>query len=272
MNEPNVTPREWMRQWLAMLDARRPGWRSQYDREAFELAVEDLFGGERAPAVGEEGMDVLGEFTMRHDEETAALSSTELQESPEYRRAMIEFEYIFRSSHGSSAQSADLREMRKKTLKRVVDAVLEPMLDRFVRMARAKEMRERRRSRKHPRIARAEPYRDPRSAPPEAEAAGREAATRAIERVRGEVSPKAFQALRRFFGDREGRPACDAARASGISPATMTRALRALQEASAREFEGCPESARAAFTQSLSERLGSGGSSRPISPKLPQQE
>lgn len=267
-----VTPREWMSQWLAMLDARRPGWRSRYDREAFELAVEDLFAGEKAPVVGEAGMDLLGDFALRHDEETEQLSHGRLQESPEYRRAMIEFEYIFRASHGSSRDSGELRDMRKRTLKKVVDAVLEPMLDRFVNMARAKEMRERRRSRKHPRLDRAEPHRDPRSAPPEAEAAGREAARRAIDRVRGQVSPAAFRAIRRFFADRKGRPACDAARASGISPATMTRALRELEVAAAAEFQGCPDSARRAFTQALSEGLGSGGSFRSISPKLPQQE
>jgi hypothetical protein len=270
MADSTVTPREWLRQWLSMLDARRPGWRSQYDREAFELAVEDLFGSDKAPSLGEEGMEVLGEFTMRHDEETSALSSTELKESPEYRRAMIEFEYIFRSSHGSSRDSAELREMRKRTLKNVVDAVLEPMLDRLVRMARAREMRERRRLRKHPRIARAEPYRDPRSPSPEAEIAGREAAARTVSRARRELSPAAFDALCRFFGDREGRPACDAARSAGISPATMTRALRALQDLSAREFEGCPDGARAPFAQALSELL-EGQTLRP-SPPRPQED
>lgn len=256
MDNDRVTPREWMSQWLAMLDRRRPGWRSRYDREGFELAVEDLFGAGKAPAVGAEGLDVLGEFTLRHDEETAALASGELEESPAFRRAMIEFEYIFRASHGTSRASAELREMRRRTMKSVVDAVLEPMLDRFVRMARAKEMRERRHARRHPRIDRAEPYRDPRSVAPEAEAVGREAAGRVLWRIQEELAPKALQAVRRFFADREGRPACTAARTSGISPATMTRALRKLQELAAGEFEGCPESARRTFTQALAEGLG----------------
>jgi hypothetical protein len=255
MDSNRVTPREWMSQWLAMLDRRQPGWRSRYDREGFELAVEDLFGAEKPP-VGEAGLEVLGEFTLRHDQETAALAAGELQESPAFRRAMIEFEYIFRASHGSSRASAELREWRRRTMKSVVDAVLEPMLDRFVRMARAKEMRERRRSRRHPRIDRAEPYRDPRSLAPEALAVGREAAGRVLSRIERELAPRALRAVRRFFSDREGRPACSAARAAGISPATMTRALRKLQEVAAAEFEGCPDSARQPFTQALAEGLG----------------
>ncbi|HXX92942.1 MAG TPA: hypothetical protein VEN81_04870, partial [Planctomycetota bacterium] len=166
MDQDRVTPREWMSQWLTMLDSREPGWRSRYDREGFELAVEDLFGEEKPP-VGEESLEVLGDFALRHDQETTDLVDGDLQESPAFRRAMIEFEYIFRASHGSSRTSPELREMRRRTMKSVVDAVLEPMLDRFVRMARAKEMRERRRARRLPRIDRAEPYRDPRTVAPE---------------------------------------------------------------------------------------------------------
>jgi hypothetical protein len=272
MEDPKVTPREWMRQWLAMLDARQPGWRCRYDREAFELAVEDLFGQGQSSSLGEEGMEVLGEFTIRHDEQLASLSSQELKESPDFRRAMIEFEYIFRSSHGSSRDSMELREMRKGTLKKVVDAVLEPMLDRLVRLARAREMREFRRSRKHPRIARAEPYRDPRSPAPEAEVAGREAAARTVARARQVLSPAAFEAICRFFGDREGRPACEAARSAGVSPATMTRALHSLQDISSREFEGCPEGGRAPFAQALSELLGSGSPWVRSSSRRPSEE
>ena len=256
MENDRITPREWMSQWLVMLDGRRPGWRSGYDREGFEQAIDDLFGAEKPPAVGEEAMDVLGEFTLRHDEETTALAAGELGENPAYRRAMIEFEYIFRASHGTSGASAELREMRRHTLKKVVDAVLEPMLDRFVRLAHAKEMRERRRGRRHPRLDRAELYRDPRTVAPEAEAAGREAAVRALDRIRTQLAPAALDAVGRFFSDREGRPACEAARAAGISPATMTRALRKLQEIAAEEFEGCADAARRPFTQGLAEGLG----------------
>ncbi len=255
MDGPQVTPREWMRQWLEMLDVRQPGWRSRYDREGFELAVEDLYGVEKPP-VGDEALDLLGEFTLRHDEETAAITAGQFEGSAAFRRAMIEFEYIFRASHGTSLGSAELREMRHRTMKKVVDAVLEPMLDRFVRMAHAKEMRDRRRARRHPRIDRAEPYRDPRSVAPEVEVVGRESAGRVLRRAQEELAAGALRAVRLFFADREGRPACEAARRSGISPATMTRALRKLQELSAVEFEGCPEAARRPFTQALAEGLG----------------
>ena len=250
MNGATVTYEEWMRQWLAMLDFRRPGWRAGYDPEAFELATADLFGGRKAPEVGPEGMDVLGEFTANHDEETAALAAHELETSPAFRRAMIEFEYIFRASHGSSRTSTELREMRRRTMKRVVDAVLEPILGRFVRIAHAKEMRERRRSKRQRRMPEG-PVRDPRSTAPEVEAQGREAAGRVFRRTAKELAPATVRAVRLFFTDRKGRPASAVARSAGISPATMTRALQKLQAISAEELEGCPESVLKPFTQAL---------------------
>lgn len=254
MNGAKVTYEEWMRQWLAMLDRRRPGWRAGYDREAFELATADLFGGRKAPEVGPEGLDVLGEFAANHDEETAALTAQELEASPVFRRAMIEFEYIFRASHGSSRASAELREMRRRTMKRVVDAVLEPILGRFVRIAHAKEMRERRWSKRHRRLPEA-PSRDPRGTAPEIEALGREAAERTVRRAAKELAPASVRAVRRFFTDRKGRPASAVAREAGISPATMTRALRKLQAIAAEELKGCPEAVLKPFTQSLHRKL-----------------
>ena len=49
MDAPNVVPADWIRGWIGMLDARQPGWRRDYDSEAFELAVTDLFGEKSGP-------------------------------------------------------------------------------------------------------------------------------------------------------------------------------------------------------------------------------
>jgi hypothetical protein len=236
-----------------MLDLRRPGWRSGYDPEAFELAVQDLFGARTTPDVGEEGLDVLADFALNHDEETAALAARELEESPAFRRAMIEFEYIFRASHGSSRDSAELREMRRRTMKRVVDAVLEPMLGRFVRIAHAKDMRARRHARKNRRLPETVP--DGRETPPDADVVGREAAERVVARARKELSPAALRAIRRFFSDRGARRACAAARGAGTSPATLTRALQKLQAIAAEELKGCEDAVLRPFTRALMERL-----------------
>jgi hypothetical protein len=256
MKNGTITYEEWMRQWLAMLDRRQPGWRSEYDREAFELAVRDLFGGQKAQVVGEEGLDLLGDFTMNHDRETAALAAQGLEESPAFRRAMIEFEYIFRTSHGSSRGSSDLREMRRRTMKKVVDAVLEPMLRRFGQMAHAKDMKRRRRSRRSPRLPEPGLLRDARGRAPEVEAQGREAAERVLRRAKKELAPGSVKALRRFFSDKQGRPAGEVAKRAGISPATMTRALQKLQAIAAEELEGCPDAVLRPFTEALLERIG----------------
>lgn len=250
-----VTYEDWIREWLSMLDRRQPGWRSGYDREAFELAVEDLFGARTSPEVGEEGLDVLADFAVHHDQETASLAAKELEESPAFRRAMIEFEYIFRASHGSSRESAELREMRRRTMKSVLDAVLEPMLDRFVRIARAKEMRARRRARRHPQLSEI-PVQDVRGVAPDVEVLGREAAERVLRRAEKELSPAGWRALRRFFSEKKNGPACESARKAGTSPATLTRALQKLQAIAAKELDGCRDAVLRPFTQALVERLG----------------
>ena len=256
MSMARVSYEEWFREWLAMLDRRQPGWRSGYDREGFELAVGDLFGARTTREVGEAGLDVLADFALNHDQETASLAAKELEESPAFRRAMIEFEYIFRASHGTSRESAELRELRGRTMKRVVDAVLEPTLARFVRIAHAKEMRERRRARRHRRFPDAAPLHDSRAVAPDVEVLGREAAERVLRRAREELSPAAIRAVRRFFTDKKGRPACEAARRAGTSPATLTRALQKLQAIAAEELEGSPDAALRPFTQALVERIG----------------
>src|SRR5687767_12285959 len=95
-----LSARRWVRDWLEMLDLRHPGWATAYDREAFELAAEDVFAS-GPPLLSEDELDALGGFIERGDED--------LDLGPAWRRGMIEFEYIFRASHGSSRSDPSLR-------------------------------------------------------------------------------------------------------------------------------------------------------------------
>src|SRR5687768_15610058 len=131
-----VSARRWVRDWLEMLDLRHPGWSTAYDREAFELAAEDVFAS-GAPALSGDELEALGGFVARGDED--------LDLGPDWRRGMIEFEYIFRASHGSSRSDASLRVTRAETLRRVVESARDPVARRLERIARALEMREKRR-------------------------------------------------------------------------------------------------------------------------------
>jgi hypothetical protein len=216
--------KDWIRAWLEMLDARHPGWATSYDREAFELAAEDVFSS-GAPVLNEDQLEALGGFLERGEED--------LDLGPAWRRSMIEFEYIFRASHGSSRSDPSLRVIRAETLRRVVAAARDPVARRLQRIARALDLREKRR-----RMSRLPDFlSDPRELSPEAAARAREAARRTSERVAGELSPAALGALRRFLGDAEGRPASELAREAGISPATMTRTLRRVAEIGAEEMD-----------------------------------
>ena len=102
MDAPNVVPADWIRGWIGMLDARQPGWRRDYDSEAFELAVSDLFGEAPQPAFGATDLDILGEFSLHGPDQAADVCRRELGSSEVFRRAMSEFEYQFRLCHGSS--------------------------------------------------------------------------------------------------------------------------------------------------------------------------
>jgi hypothetical protein len=117
-------------------------------------------------------------------------------------------------------------------------------------------MREVRRARRHPALRAPAPLAEERSPAPEAEALAREAADRVARRLREELPGAALGAVRRFLLDPADLRACEAARSSGISPATMTRALRRVREIAGQELEGCRDSILAPFTRALLERLG----------------
>lgn len=221
--------RRWIRDWLEMLDLRHPGWAGAYEREGFELAAEDVFGVD-GPELSEEELDALGGFVAKGEED--------LDLGPAWRRHMIEFEYIFRASHGSSRADDSLRVIRAETLRRVVAAARNPAARRLQNIARALE---RRRMSSLP-----DGLRDAREPDPEEAARAREAARRTSKRLTEELSPEALGALRRFLDD--GRPASEVARENGISPATMTRALRRMSEIGAEELEDAP---LGAFIESL---------------------
>ncbi len=241
----------WMGHWRAMLDSRCPDWRASYDAPGFDLAVGDVFGGEPPLELGPGEADLLAEFTLREDEERAALCRTE---GP-FRRAAIEFEYIFRLSHGSSLDSDELRRLRAAALGNLVESALAPVARRLARMDHAREMREKRHARRHPRLPEPGLLRDRAGAGPEAAALAGEAAERTFRRASLEIAPRALGAVGRFLAHPGEGPACRAATAAGISPATMTRALRRLQEIAAAELEGCREAVEGPFLEALLERL-----------------
>src|SRR5215470_7496447 len=124
MDAPNVAPADWIRGWIGMLDARQPGWRREYDPEAFELAVADLFGEAPQPGFRTTDLDILGEFAVDGPDQAAAIGRRELGASEEFRRAMSEFEYQFRLCHGSSRASSPLRQARARAFARVIDVLL----------------------------------------------------------------------------------------------------------------------------------------------------
>jgi hypothetical protein len=239
-----------------MLDERQPGWRRDYDAEAFELAIVDLFEEGKPPQVSDEELEVLTEFTLHQDAETGELYQKALEESSSFRRSMIEFEYIFRSFHGSSRRDVSLREMRSKTMARLMRAILEPLGRRFGQIGHALEMRQKRYGKRHRTAPDFGFLPDTTEVAPEVQVVGREAAERVARRLSGEFTPRTLEAVRRVFVDPDGRAACHVARKAGISPATLTRALKRLRSIAEEELEGCRESVLRPFSLALFERLG----------------
>jgi hypothetical protein len=254
MDAPNVAPADWIRGWIGMLDARQPGWRRDYDSEAFELAVSDLFGDRAQPEFRSQDLDILGEFTVDGPDQATALGRSELASSDEFRQAMSEFEFQFRLCHGSSRSSSLLREARAGALGRVIDLLLRPLLKRLDGVGHAMDMRDRRAAKRFAMLP-GFPQHDDRAIPPLLEAMGREAANRVADRARRELSGPALDAVRALFTDPAG-PARDAASKEGISAATMSRALQRLRELSREELEGCPEEVHRSFAASLFRSLG----------------
>jgi hypothetical protein len=248
---------EWMRQWMAMMEARRPDGLGGYDREGLELAVADLSAGEAPPEACPHEIGLLGEFASRLEIETPELFRRALENSARFRPAALEFAEAFRASQGSSLASPALRERRRRAMDALVQGVLDPLVDRIDQIEHAMEMRERRHARRHPRLPDPGLSRDESGALPEAEALGRELAERAARRAREELSPAALAAVRRFLADPEAGTASGAAAREGISSATMSRALRHLRAIASAELEGCQESILKPFRAALLDHIAS---------------
>ncbi len=247
MEATTVSPGRWIREWLDMLDRRHPGWGKDYDRGDFELALEDLFGREAEVAFGPAELEILGEWTAENP-------PSGLEEDPSFGRSMIEFEYIFRRAHGSSRADLPLREMRARTLRRLVETAAGPLARRLSGLGRAIGMREVRRAKR--RAGTPDGLPDRRETPPEAAVVGREAAWRTALRAERELGPAALAAVRRFFVDAGRGTAAEAAGESGISPATMSRALQRLRSIAADELRGCGDEVLPPFSRALFEILG----------------
>jgi hypothetical protein len=256
MDAPRVAPADWIRGWIGMLDARQPGWRREYDSEAFELAVTDLFGEAPQAAFGATDLDILGEFSLGGPDQAADVCRRELGSSEKFRRAMSDFEFQFRLCHGSSRASSTLREARAGALGRVIDVLLRPLVRRLDGVGHAMDMRDRRGARRFAPLSGPAAATGSDGVPPLLEAMGREAAERVAGRARRELSAPALSAVRSLFLDPDGGPACEAAAREGISPATLTRAMQRLRELTVEELEGCPEEVHRPFAASLFEFLG----------------
>jgi hypothetical protein len=245
MDGTTVSPGRWIRGWLDMLDRRHPGWGKDYDRDDFEVALEDVFGREAEVSFGPAELELLGEWTAEN-------APSGLEDDPAFGRSMIEFEYIFRRAHGSSRADAPLRELRARTLSRLVEATAGPLARRLSGLGRAIGMREVRRAKR--RAGTPEGLPDRRETAPEAALLGREAAWRTALRAERELGPAALAAVRRFFVD-DGT-AGEAAEESGISPATMSRALQRLRAIAADELRGSGDEVLPPFSRALFEILG----------------
>ena len=156
---------------------------------------------------------------------------------------------------GSSLIDPVLRDRRCEAMKDLIQALQQPMARRVRQIGHAMEMRERRRRKRHPLWGEIDLVADRQSIMPEAEALGREAAERVTRRAGKELSPAAMGAIRRYLLDPSSGPACDAAIDAGISPATMTRALKRLRSISAEELKGCREAILKPFSAALLDRL-----------------
>jgi hypothetical protein len=245
MGATTTTPGRWIRDWLDMLDRRHPGWSKDYDRADFETALEDVFGREAEVSFAPAELEILGEWT-------AESLPSGLEDDPAFGRSMIEFEYIFRRAHGSSGADAALREMRARTLGKLVEATAGPLARRLGGLGRAIGMREVRRAKR--RAGAPDGLPDRKGEGPEAVVLGREAAWRTALRAEREFTPESREALRRFFVD--PGPAREAAAEAGISPATKSRALQRLRAIAAEELRGCGDEVLPAFTRALFELLG----------------
>jgi hypothetical protein len=244
------------RDWFRNLDQNMPGWREAVDAEALELALLDAMGDDNPRRLDPVMLDALTEFMAQvNDQRPAAVEAvreavTGIVTDPRFPDIAQRLAAYFR--RGLPLHDPTVRSERLKVLLDYVE-ILKPILQKVMaRFANQLDARERRFARRHPLMTRPDLAKTVGSVPTSFLDMNLWAVARlTISETERQVTPEAMKGVREFLRGKGHVNQSDAARAVGISPATLTRALVVLQVHTRSELGAAPESIRLHFSEAL---------------------
>jgi hypothetical protein len=232
---PLCSPSEWARGWFATFDTYQPGWRAFFDPTAIEFALIDLMEDDSRRELNPVILDAFSELLAQIRSGNATTIATiqaaaaEICGSPRLPAITERMLSLFRP--GLLLQDPSVRAGRKQVFIDFFE-LIEPVLSKVLnRIEFRQDWEEREQARRYRLMSRPDLVK---SAGEVSYGSSDEnfsaAAARTVSETKKEISPEALTALREFLWGGGGVTQSEAARAAGVAPSTLTRALEILRE------------------------------------------
>jgi len=257
------SPEQFIRQWIAMIPPPEAG-DGRFDYNGFTSALVELVADEQWRQATSDRMESAGDVVLDICEGGLAEIVRELATSREFIAAAERVAWAFDRQGGLDPAHPDAAAVRRDLVRQFGEAIVAPFEARELRRQESRERAERRLYEREPiltdllpegneggddeYVGLTAPAREP---DPGSAVAGRECADRVLAAVREKIRPVALAALGTLLAEPDDRPAYAIARERGISPATITRAMKLLASIARTELADLPPDALTTFNETL---------------------
>ena len=257
------SPQAFIRQWMAMMPAPATG-DARFDYEGFTSALVELVSDEEWSQTTSDRMESAAAFVLEVGDGGLVRLFEELAGSREFTEAAKRVAWAFDRQEGLDPAVPEAAAVRRDLLRQFAESLSVPFEEHRERRQENRARAERRLYSREPIITDLLPREHadgddenarltaPGHEPdPSCAVAGRECAARVLAIVRAKIRPAAFAALGIVLATADERPACEVARERGISPATLTRAMKLLASIARAEVVDLPTDAISTFHEVL---------------------
>jgi hypothetical protein len=251
---PLCSPSEWARGWFATFDIYQPGWRAWVDPEAVELTLVDLCEDDSRRELDPVFLDAFSELLAQLRDGNATTIATvqaalaEICAAPQLPGILERMSTLFRPGH--PLQDPSIRASRKQVFVDFLE-VIKPIVPKVLnKIEWRQDWEERVQARRYCLMSRPDLVKSAGEASSSDEILTA-AAERTIAGTKEEISLEALRALRAFLWGGGRVTQSEAARAAGVAPSTLTRALEILREKTESELGHVPEVDRTKFATAL---------------------
>jgi hypothetical protein len=248
--KPQVSPMEFMCQWMGMIDRLDPNWRQQIDVDGINIAIKDLLKGDDLLALDGRKLDHLQEFVSDLQGNMILVLTETAAKNPEFAQAGNVMGWLLLKERGSSLENDLLRRARCDAMARFIVIMVDAFEHRLSQIRLAAEERENRELRR-PHVEFPSMTEDTDGASPDEVLIAKEAARNVFTQLRDDWNDQIFGAIKEFLSDPASFTVREIAVRHGVSSAAVSRAVGHLRRIAKPYLESCSRRVLRVYAESL---------------------